>query len=298
MIEEDRLADLVEFARVEVASRDVEPWADILGEMHRAGDLGVEDAYWLVKLYNAFDSLGSAFGAAARWPSPAAWATADDQDEVIQFPCTQERRNLRGGLVAKHLTSYTNMLASQSQKAWIRNGYVGGLPDLDFLVLLRRMREVWGVGRQTAFEWAEFVEKVLGVPIAAPDAQLWESEGPRRSIQRLYGEPKPSLPWLNARANECRDMLAAEGVPLTWEDFETIICDFNVMRDGRYYPGRHLAALREEIEEAPEDVRPALERAWDRVVPEEWRHIKPGIDKAMLPVYRDTGRMVLPENVG
>jgi hypothetical protein len=62
------------------------------------------------------------------------------------------------------------------------------------------------------------------------------------------------------------------------------------MRDGRYYPGRHLAALREEIDGVAESaLRAALEHAWEQVVPPEWQCIDPGIDKAKLPVYRDSG---------
>lgn len=286
------LADLATFARIEVEARDVEPWADLLRALHVNGDLGVEDVHWAVKLYNAFDSLGSAWGAAARWPSPAAWRDATDRSSVGEFACTQERRNLRGGKVAIHLDSYAAVLGPQTQDRWVRGGLVTGTPELDFLCLLERMRGIWGVGRQTAFEWAEFVEKVLDLPVRAADAQLWESSGPRRSLQRLYGNPDPDAQWLNDRAAECRDFLAQEGIALSWEDFETIICDFNVARDGRYYPGRHLAALREEINDAPSSARDALERAWVAVVPEAWQDIAPGIDKAKLPVYRDTGKII------
>ena len=71
-----------------------------------------------------------------------------------------------------------------------------------------------------------------------------------------------------------------------------MICDFNVMRDGRYYPGRHLAALREEIDDLPRvDDRWQLNESWERIVPSAWRSIAPGIDKAKLTVYRDTGKI-------
>jgi hypothetical protein len=121
----------------------------------------------------------------------------------------------------------------------------------------------------------------MGWPIAAPSAMLWESEGPRRSITDRQ---------LSTAATACKQYLADRGVDVPWEDFETLICDFNVGRDGRYYPGRHLAALREEINEAPQHA--ALDAAWWQIVPEPWCRIAPGIDKLKLPVYRDTGRWI------
>jgi hypothetical protein len=154
------------------------------------------------------------------------------------------------------------------------------------------MRQVWGVGRQSAFEWAEFVGKVFDLPVEAGDAQLWESEGPRRSLQRLYGNPTPTAQWLEDTAKDCKQHLADRGVELDWWDFETVICDFNVMRDGRYYPGRHLAAIREEIAECDEADAEVLSAAFRQFVPPDWQDIPPGIDKAKLPIYRDTGKIV------
>jgi len=282
------LADLAAFARIEVDSRDVEPWADLLGWLRTSGALDAETVAWLVKLYNAYDDLGSAWQVYARWRSPMEWAAALDADEAAKYPCTQERRNLRGGRVLRHLGDYTARLAGDRQLAWLRRP-LAGEPQADFVRLTAHLRSVWGVGRQTAFEWAEFCRKCLAVQVEAPDAQLWESEGPRRSLQRLYGNDNPTPGWLELVADICRAVLAERGVPLIWEDFETIVCDYNVARDGRYYPGKHLAALRAEIASVPEHDRPLLEEAWHAVVPSPWCDISPGIDKAKLRVYRDSG---------
>jgi hypothetical protein len=148
---------------------------------------------------------------------------------------------------------------------------------------------IWGVGRQTAFEWAEFLGKASNFPVHAGDAELWESEGPRRSLQKLYGNPKPSAAWLDRAATHAKNHLADNGVHLPWEDFETVICDFNVMRDGRYYVGRHLAALREEIEEIDGNDHEILMTSWRRIVPSKWQEIPPGINKEHKTIYRDTG---------
>lgn len=286
------LDDLITFARVEVAAADIEPWAAVLADLYSSGVVDLEGALWLVKLYNAYDSLGSAWQVFRRWPSPHEWAVAGDATDAARYPCTNERRNLRAGKVLHHLESYVAHLAGATQWEWINAAIVGGSdPRTHWPTLIWWTRRVWGVGRQTAFEWVEFLHKVAGVDCPAPDAFLWESEGPRRSLQRLYGNPNPSSAWLDARAVECRAMLRDAGISLAWEDFETVICDFNVMRDGRYYPGRHLAAIREEIAELGDDAA-LVAASFDRVVPEPWSLITPGIRKDLRPVYRDSGVII------
>ena len=291
--EAERLEDLAEFARLMIDSRDLEPWAGVMAELRRTGAITYDEAVWLVKLYNAFDSLGSAWGVFRRWPSHDAWRDAPDRSEAADFPCTQERRGLRGGKVLIHLASYVNAIAEKGADGWLRTALRTGRPGADFLVLNDHVRAIWGVGRQTAFEWAEFLAKVCDYPITATSAMLWESEGPRRALQRLYGNPTPTAQWLDRRASECKSFLAERGVDLAWEDFETVICDFNVGRDGRYYVGRHLAALAEEIADLPDPAdRRLLEAAFDAYVPAPWSGIKPGIDPAKMPVYRDTGKLI------
>jgi hypothetical protein len=298
----DALRDLAEFARIEVASRDVEPWADVLAYLYAEGLVTLESALWLVALYNTYDSLGSACAVFDRWPSPYMLLIAADFPQAAAYECTQERRNLRGGKVLQRHASYGALLAGGNweQAYWLGQGIPQpdsatdccdqGAAEAAWEPMTAHLRKVWGVGRQAAFEWAEFLAKVVRMRLDAPHAQLWESEGPRRSLQRLYGNPKPTARWLDEAAVECKDWLASEGVDLAWVDFETIICDFNVMRDGRYYPGRHLAALREEIDGvAQPEFRRKLDLAWEAVVPPEWQSIAPGIDKGLLPLYRDLG---------
>ena len=152
------------------------------------------------------------------------------------------------------------------------------------------------VGRLSAFEWAEFLAKIGGYPVETDDGALWESSGPRESLQRIFnrGEPAKSADYLTAWAYTCKEHLAAEGVPLTWWDFETVICDFNVMRKGRYYPGKHLAMLRGEIDGLPERWREPVLTAYRSVIPEPWRELSGGVDKELCRAYRDTGEIRLP----
>lgn len=294
MIDPVAYDDLLTFAVIEVRMHDIEPWAEMLHALHVTGKISREEALWLVKLYNAYDSLGSAWAMFRRWPTIEDWRRDPDYFIAADFPCTQERRNLRGGKVLQHLASYAEAIwaGDGSHHGWLKMGLTGNM-HRDFANLTERMRRVWGVGRQTAFEWAEFAQKVVALPVDAADAQLWESSGPRKSIERIYGLENPTPTLLEHFATDLRRRLTTDGCYLSVVDFETVICDFNVMRDGRYYPGRHLAALREEIAEQPRllDQRVLLD-AFNSFVPTQWQGIEPGIKKALLPVYKHTGKIV------
>lgn len=289
------LGDLARFARIELASRDLEPWADLLAELLRAGTLDRAGAAWALTLYNTYDDLGSAWSVLRRWPDPWRWAMASDRDDAADYPMTSERRNLRGGRVLRRLASTVAQLDGADLLGWLKAPLRFDDPGRDFDRLVGHLRQVWGVGRQAAFEWAEFCGKVLGWPVDAAHGWLWESEGPRRSLQALYPSPRTDAVWLDACAWHAMRLLDRRGVRVKVVDFETVVCDFHVMRAGRYYPGRHLAALREELHACshrwPAD-RAALSAAWYAVVPAPWATITPGIDKRKLAVYRDTGRII------
>lgn len=293
---DDLLADLVTFARLEVESADIEPWAAVLAEMWAVAGWDDERLLWAVKLYNAFDDLGSTMTVMAGCDGPADWPGVDRQ-AVARLPLSGERRNLRGGKVLHHLDSYVSLLGGQRQMLWLREAVPAGAdPAAGFLTLMPYLRRVWGVGRLTAFEWAEFTAKVTGLPLEPPHAFLWESSGPRESLERLYGNDSPTVAWLDATAIECRAMLAEAGVVLSWWDFETVICDFNVMRKGRYYPGKHLAMIRAEIEGVQQHpARERLRAAFDAAVPLPWSLIAPGADKQLAQAYRDTGIVRTPQ---
>lgn len=292
--DEATLSDLARFAHLEWISRDVEPWADLIAHLYASGTLDEEQALWVLYLYNAYDDFGSAWTAFARWPSPRAWLSASDRDDAADLPIMTERRNLYAGKMLLRHASYVGLVAGGTQAEWLRSALDGPDRERNWNRMLTFTRQVWGVGRQASFEWTEFVAKVTGWPLDAPDGCLWESSGPRESLQRLYGNPTPTRQWLERSAELCRAELHAAGVPLKWVDFETVICDFNVMRKGRYYVGQHLAALRAEIDAAPADDRPTLKAAWHAVIPAPWAGIGPGVDKSLRSAYKRTGAILDP----
>jgi hypothetical protein len=293
------LDDLVTFAHLERDAADIEPWAEILAHLSASGALDTERTAWAVKLYNATDDLGSAFAIMAHAVGPHAWKVidAEERDAINALPISQERRNLRGGRLSLHLDSYVQELDGWTQAAWLSAANPPSVPPAEgFYPLMEHMRRCWGTGRQSAFEWAEFAGKTGLAKVEAPDACLWESSGPRDSLTELYHCTPGAVTreWLDAAAWWVRDHLAEQGVDLAWWDFETVICDFKVMRRGRYYPGRHLGMLRAEIVGAPPAWRGPLEDAWNAVIPAPWRYVEPGDRRDLRPVYRATGRIVTP----
>ena len=295
------LADLVEFGRLSVAACDVEPWAATIAAMTRPAVVGQhalsrEGALWMLTLYNTTDDLKSALSIKAVADTPAAWrrATRADRQVVVALPIGRERRNLYGGKILLRMDDYVSRLGHQEQARWFGETALFADPLLNFGHTMINLQRVWGVGRLAAFEWAEFLRKIDGLNIDTDDAALWESSGPRQSIERIYRESAPGRAWLTARAVDLKTHLAAEGVDLSWWDFETLICDFNVMRKGRYYPGKHLAMLSAEIAALPEPWRGAWRAAYDSVIPAQWRDVAPGVDRRLESHYARSGEIRTP----
>lgn len=303
---EDRqgLADLVEFARLEVASADIEPWAATITAMTDPAVMGLngltpEQGLWMSALYNTTDDIHSALTIYNLCPGIWSWRdmTPRARELVAGVRLSTERRNLYGGRILDRLDSHAEQVGPLSHAQWISQAiYEPSQPRLNFPLVMNQLRRVWGVGRLAAFEWAEFLHKVAAVPVETTDGALWESSGPRESLERLYGEPASGPAWLADRAALTQDLLRSEGVVLSWWDFETVICDFNVMRKGRYYPGKHLAMISEEITNLPETDgwRDAWMAAFRAVVPEPWRDLPPGVDKQLCRTYATTGRITTP----
>jgi hypothetical protein len=66
------------------------------------------------------------------------------------------------------------------------------------------------------------------------------------------------------------------------------------MRKGRYYPGRHLGMLLDEVLGAPTEWAAPLLTAWHAVVPRPWDTIAPGDRKDLRGHYRATGKIITP----
>lgn len=301
------VADLVEFARLSVEAGDVEPWAATIRAMTRrevagAAALSREGALWVLTLYNTTDDLKSALTIKRIADTPARWRWIGEygRQQVTQVSIGRERRNLYGGRILRRLDDYVLRVGHQEQASWFCEAAPHTDPWRNFAPVMHRLQQVWGVGRLAAFEWAEFLHKVDGLRVDTEDAALWESSGPRRSLEAIHGSRAADRAQLSHWAWALKSHLHAEGVPLSWWDFETVICDFHVMRKGRYYPGKHLAMLSAEIDALPEEWRVPWRAAYDSVIPQPWREIPPGVRRRLERHYVESGgeiRTPLPAGV-
>jgi hypothetical protein len=290
MIDEERVRDLISFAYQELTSGDIEPWAAVIAELHRTA-MSTEDALWLTKTYNAYDDLGSAVSFVERWPTPRAWSHGYDVSLAAQLTIGRERRNLYGGRIVHHIDCYASSLNGGTQEQWLKGRDEFGLDPAT-----EHLRTIWGTGRLAAFEWAEFLVKIGQWNVQPTGAQLWESSGPRRSIEALCG-PARSPHELHGMSLDLRHHLEASGVSLSWWDFETVVCDFHVMRQGRYYVGKHLAMIKEEIAGMPNPWRDHLGCVLRAVAPAaSW--VEPGVDKELNGHYRQTGKIKTSWEIG
>lgn len=293
----DMLDHFVTFARAEQRANDIEPWAAMFRVVYMEKLLPTEEAIWLTTLYNTYDRVDSALGVHGRWPTPHHWGADPDRWEACNWPCAQERRNLHGGKVNRRHQGYVDLLGDRSQFDWLCQVlYADASPGDNFRALTKHMLQIWGVGRQAAFEWAEFAGKCFGLPVDAADGQLYDSSGPRESIEALYnGGERMGSDELDAAADHLRAYLAAEGVDVPFVDLETLVCDFKVMRKGGYFVGRHITALKGEI--AGNEL---LEYAFNKVIPPEWAAMPGGLDMnpRLRNLYKRTGHIITdPEEI-
>lgn len=296
----DMLDHFVTFARAEQLANDIEPWAAMFRVVYDEELLPKEEAIWLTTLYNTYDRVDSALGVAGRWPTPMHWLADPDREEARQFPCAQERRNLHGGKVNRRHQGYAELVldVGGSQLDWLLEPFTdpSATKGENFRDLTKHMLQIWGVGRQAAFEWAEFAGKCFSLPVDAADGQLYDSSGPRTSIEALYnGGERMTAQALDAAADHLRGYLAGEGVDVPFVDLETLVCDFKVMRHGGYFVGRHITALKGEI--AGNEL---LEYAFNKVLSPEWAAIPGGLDMEprLRNHYKKTGHIITtPEEI-
>lgn len=288
------LKDFLIFAQAEINANDIEPWAAMFRVAYlEASSSEQEDVWWLATLYNTHDRVDSALRHYQRWPSPRVWDRDPNKADAAShelYPRATERRNLHGTAVLKRHQGYADAVAPyESPLVWLCSELEYDSPGEDFRRLTAQMRMIWGVGRQAAFEWAEFAGKVVGLPVDAADGQLYDSSGPRQSIELMYNAgAKMTEQQLNEAAEDLQARLSLEGMEVSFVDLETLVCDFKVMCNGGYFVGRHLTALKGEIQG-----NLLLESAFEKVVPPDWRAVPPGLDMdpKLRGHYKRTGEI-------
>lgn len=275
--------DFVHFSQRQYDCLDYDPFHPMLAHMSKG--LPLENALWLSTLYMAFYNIGSAW---------VAFKNSDPcrplPDWALKLPIGVQRRNLRGGLVGKHLEDFSRQAAP-----------IGGLHSfltLGFERLLtrnwghlqERLNGVWGNGRWGCYTLGELYQKVNRLPATPTDIMNDGSSGPRSGLAYLLGIDR-DLPVadLDKHAEQLfkkvRPLIKTRiwYLPEGWYDYgmlESQLCDFNSLRKGNYYIGRDIDRDQERIR----DTETALKRLGQptKLLDEVWSVREAVFDKRYL----------------
>ena len=107
---------------------------------------------------------------------------------------------------------------------------------------------------------------------------------------------------LNKLGSELRDSLEDAQLPLTWDELETILCNFNSLSKGRYYVGHDIDEQLEHLNRVPPGLRAgvwyiARQNVLDPRLLGELQGWE-GIRKPLCRVYRDERRIYCDLAVG
>jgi len=240
------------FAQHLIESRDQDPIYPILYELSRLREYDPEESLWLSVVYQAFYHLPAALEAMRRLGDFRNLAPSTLLDaQLQQLPTGIERRGLRGGLVVSYLSlvSEARKRAGGFQK-WLTDGW-GTNPYLNYSYFQQTWQNVEFNGRWSSFKMAEILKVSHSWNIAAPHMDLWKSTGPRQSLEYLYDLSKPDLITLNETGENFRHRLQKSlNRAVDWETVETVLCNWNSVRQGRYYVGHDIDELQTQIEHA------------------------------------------------
>ena len=290
-------ADFCEFGAEHLSSQDIDPVYPVLREFYRSLNWSNETALWFTTLYLAYYHLGSAIRA---FDLHSAFVPNDDYHDIAFFPTATERRGLRGGKVQHFLDSYGAQVAGvTSQAAFLRQGLLMGGREGDELynyeVFWDTIQYVWGNGRWAAFKWAEVLQQVHGFPLKAPDMRLQFCSGPKEGLELLFGLHSASTGLLNQCAQVLRSDCSAAALPLSWEQLETVLCDFNSLQKGHYYVGHDIDQMQEQLIRLESPLEQALYQARAVALPKTYlgeQHGWHGIDRARRTIYQSTQQIV------
>jgi hypothetical protein len=311
------LQHIVDFGVAMLESRDIDPIYPLLEYLYR-DRLGEtpdreERALWQTVLYVAFYNLPSALTAYREigWPETSDLKLEDriPVAHLSRLPIGTERRGLRGGMVTTYLQGYWRTVRRHggNQERWMQQGWGDAppLPEWRYNLFWDTWQQVKYNGRWSAFKTAEILSTVHRFPMAAPDMRMAHCSGPREGLIWLYDldlsgmKASDRVKYLDGYGLHLRRQLADRGLPLSWEQLETVLCNFNSMRQGKYYVGHDIDELQGQIEAATAYLHPgdeaSLWKARRAVIP--CRYLGEGggwsgVQHARMRVYLDEGHIL------
>lgn len=236
----DPLADLTYFARLHIASGDIDPAYPVLRRLLDPAD---PQRAWKILVYVGHYNLASAITAWDFHPEPFP-ESQPYQGNLL--PCGTERRGLRGGLVERHLRSIVSRADGYgSVDAWLQAGWETTTdPHERWRITAANVQDCWNNGRWAAYKTCELLATVLDWPMSAPDAGHAWSSGPRKGLALLYGAMEGNSPVvitaLDKQTLRVLDHLAACSITTDLAQVETVLCDFHSLAGGSYYVGHDI----------------------------------------------------------
>lgn len=254
---EQRFRDMTQFGQRQYDSRDYDPFHPLLHHLQKG--MSREHQLWSSVLFMAFYNPGS---------SHIAFMNSDPlkmpPDWCFQLPVGVQRRNLRGGKIRDHLEDFIKQAKYMGSLydflTYGMNGMFKKSGRQNWTPLKRNVGSVWGNGRWSVYTSSELFQKVNGLPALPNEIGNDGSTGPRTGLCYLYGVEPPTgkkvVPLLDELADQLFKMVDAKVhtnlpyLPLNHYDhgmLESLLCDFNSLRKGRYYVGRDIDRDQERI---------------------------------------------------
>lgn len=271
----------------QVQTGDIDPAYPVLAQI--CSQLGPEDGAWLVLRYVAYYHLGSALRSYAESPG------AKLPHRLLALPTGTERRGNRDtSKFATHWAVLARMVAEYGGPRQFLTPVSEGTAG--WRELITRISDVWGNGRWAAYKTAELAQKVLRMPIVAPDADHAYSSGPRKGLGLFYEIPPDNSPATVARLDALTERLALKIGERDIAQVETSLCDFYSACQGRYYIGKDIDEQFHHLRAVPSDFTPIAMMARAGAFPDAYlgeMHGWYGPDKDRQRVFRDTGEIVV-----
>lgn len=242
--------------------------------------MSLEDRLWLCFLAVGYSHEGSTWCAIY---SPGVWLKKRLPPADLKLAIL--RRNLYGGRILGH---FADLYSKGSFSKWL------DIENATWKSLLRQLRQIDGNGSWAAYTTAETIITVCGLDICVDHSGFADNTGPKATLLNLGFEASEKgaeefIAWVRTQQPEACEIFL----------LETVMCYWQNMCKGKFYPGRSIDRQQNQIEYARDkghDVN-ALWRARRTAFRIEtlgevqgW----PGLDKERLKHYNRTGQILSP----
>ena len=301
--------DILTFGKLLVDTKDIDPIYPLLSNVIEREGLVQEDGLWLSFLYLFYYNAASAWATFQEFPRMLNIMTDQgegafrdwEKDNRAGLSIGMERRGLRGGKVVPVVAFLARMIGPGNLLNWLSDG-LGGDRRQNYEVLWVRVQTLPQVGRWAAFKWLDLLLHVHNFHLETPDMRISHCSGPRQALEELYlggHNPRQDSDYifsLNCLGMRLKDQLESCGLPLTWDELETVLCNFHSLCYGRYVVGHdideHLGHTLLGIGDQSSWME-ARGRVFDPCLLGEL-HGWTGIRKPLLGLYRDNGIIYNP----